>query len=71
MEKHLERALIETYYALAEFDALTGSQEWRISAAETQDLARVLFRARGALEAALDSVRARRSDWPVAAASQA
>ena len=57
METHLERALIEIFFAVAEFDQQVGSREWRLGADETLALARSLYRARGSLEALLDAVR--------------
>ncbi len=57
MDKHLERALIETYFAMAEFDQLKSAPDWAGGAEQTEALARALATARSALEAALLQAR--------------
>jgi hypothetical protein len=53
MEKHLERALIELYYALSEFEQAKGGEPW----GEAETLFVSLRLSRWSLETALRSVR--------------
>ncbi len=57
MDKHLERALIETYFAMAEFDQQKFAPGWPGGAADTEALASSLAAARSALEASLRQAR--------------
>jgi hypothetical protein len=57
MEEHLERALIEAFFAIAEFDQKVSAPDWRLGAMETDLLARALYRSRASLEALLDQLR--------------
>jgi hypothetical protein len=56
MEKHLERALIEIYYALAEFEQAKGGGHWP-EAEKAENLFVSLRLSRWGLETALRSLR--------------
>jgi hypothetical protein len=55
MDQHLERALIETFYAIAEFDALKATSD--ADQNEMREIGRILHATRGALEGVLDRSR--------------
>ncbi len=57
MDKHLERALIETYFAIAEFDQQKSTPGWPGNPEETEALAAALRSARAALENAVRLAR--------------
>jgi hypothetical protein len=57
MEKHLERALIETFYAIAEFQQLQASSRWRADESETLAMDSVLRATRSMLESVLTRAR--------------
>lgn len=57
MDKHLERALVETYFAIAEFAQLKSAPGWAGETEETEALAVALATARSALEAAVREAR--------------
>jgi hypothetical protein len=57
MDKHLERALIETYFAIAEFDERKIAPDWRGGKEQTEALASVLRAARTALENSVRQAR--------------
>jgi hypothetical protein len=53
MERHLERALIELYYALADFEQAKESAAWRGKPDQSESLLNALSLARWGLETAL------------------
>jgi hypothetical protein len=57
MEKHLERALIELYYALAEFDQAKAAGQWPVEADQAESLFVSLRLARWGLETSLRGLR--------------
>jgi hypothetical protein len=57
MDKHLERALIETYFAISEFALQKSSPDWPGNLEETEALASALHSARTALEASVRRAR--------------
>ena len=57
MERHLERALIETYYAIAEFQQLQASSRWGADDSEALAMDSVLRATRSMLEGVLTRAR--------------